>query len=239
MVDANVEVVSEIEIITDKSVLRQVSTPCDTDLTPENQDTMRKLVDAFPKGSLGLAAPQIGIFKRMFVVNLSSGIYFFVNPEIQWKSPDKIPSDEGCLSLPGTVRCVERHQSIKVRADVLTDGEKLIGEALQFRGLDACIVQHEYDHLEGVLLIDHPEAQTPAEKNRERNRKRQIRIKAHRSTEKILQSNKKRKVKTKKITKKAKNDMAKARHRLKKRVEVQERIRAKQEGLFESADDKS
>lgn len=237
------------DIVTDQSALRQVSTACDTELTLVNKEIVEKLLFSFPKEALGLAAPQIGVFKRMFVARLTSGVYIFVNPEFTRKSPDMIPSEEGCLSLPDTARCVERHQSVtvgnldsgvllRIEADDVTQ----VNGVLQLRGLDACIVQHECNHLDGVLLIDLPETKTTTERISERKNQRQNRIKAHRSTEVKLQSRKKP-TKPRKLSKtaqqKIQNKSRKDRQRLQKRVEIQERIRAEQEGLFDSADDKS
>lgn len=237
------------EILTDQSVLRQVSTPCEVDLTPENKEIVEKLLSSFPSNALGLAAPQIGIFKRMFVARLISGVYIFVNPEFVQKSPDMIPSEERCLSLPGVFRCVERYQSITIGnldsgiiLRIEADDVIRINDVLRLRGLDACIVQHEYDHLEGRLLIDLPETKTSAERVIERNKKRLNRIKTHRLTKKSLQTNKQckqDKQKPRKLTKKDRDRLKKERQRLKKCVEVQERIRAREEGLIESSNAKS
>lgn len=106
----------------------------------------------YENNGVGLAAPQVGILKRVFVVDVmdGKGAKVFINPEILEKSGEQI-DEEGCLSLPGRHKAVNRANKIKIKAlDI--DGNEFVLEAEE---LLARAIQHEYDHLEGVLFIDH------------------------------------------------------------------------------------
>lgn len=101
---------------------------------------------------VGLAAPQVGILKRLFVIDIydGEGPRVFINPEILEKSGEQT-DEEGCLSLPGRHKPVKRANKIKIKAlDV--NGNEFVLNAEEFL---ARAIQHEYDHLEGVLFIDH------------------------------------------------------------------------------------
>jgi peptide deformylase len=101
---------------------------------------------------IGLAATQVGTAHRLFVyrVEPDSPIQAVLNPEIEWSSKDQEWGEEGCLSLPGVLVDVERPLHIRVRAqDAL--GEEIVIEA---SGLEARVIQHETDHLDGVLILD-------------------------------------------------------------------------------------
>ena len=110
---------------------------------------------------VGLAAPQIGLPIRVFVIDLSvladkepkyEGFKkTFINPEIIEKSKETVSQEEGCLSIPGVNESVSRPVKIKVR--YLDD--KLEVREEEFNDYVARVVQHEYDHLEGKLFIDH------------------------------------------------------------------------------------
>ncbi len=107
---------------------------------------------------LGLAAPQIGVLRRVFVLDLEAlqigkGVKAFINPEIVEKS-GWVVGEEGCLSIPGVYGEVGRFARIRYRAKVLQDGE-LVEEEGELEGLAARAFQHELDHLNGVLFIDH------------------------------------------------------------------------------------
>ena len=99
---------------------------------------------------VGIAAPQVGVMRRMFIAEPEPDrVYFMINPEILEQSGSQI-DDEGCLSVPGMIGTVERPERIKIRAMDL-DG---IVQEYEFEGFDARVMCHEYDHLEGVLYID-------------------------------------------------------------------------------------
>jgi peptide deformylase len=101
---------------------------------------------------IGLAAPQVGVSHRLFVyrVEPDSPVQAIVNPEIEWSSRDKETMEEGCLSLPAVHVDVERPLHVRVRAQDAW-GEDIVVEA---SGLEARVIQHETDHLDGVLILD-------------------------------------------------------------------------------------
>lgn len=110
---------------------------------------------------IGLAATQVGILHRVLVyrVEQDSPVNALVNPEIEWSSKDKEWSEEGCLSLPAVLVDVERPVHVRVRAQD-EQGERITIEA---SGLEARVIQHELDHLDGVLILD----RTPRDQRKE------------------------------------------------------------------------
>ena len=124
-------------------------------------DDLRALIEdmfetMYHAEGVGLAAPQIGISKRIFVVDVrdeedpEEGRYAFINPEVVSASKRLDKAPEGCLSIPGIEETVERPEQVVFRAhdpfgEVFeVEGDDLLGRALQ----------HEFDHLEGVLFLD-------------------------------------------------------------------------------------
>lgn len=109
----------------------------------------------YRRGGIGLAAPQVGWNARVIVGNAmgrahhDSGAFVLINPEIIPFGPE-VAMVEGCLSIPGVYATVSRPQSVMVRSLTFDGQEK---ESI-FDGLIARIIQHEYDHLEGILFID-------------------------------------------------------------------------------------
>jgi peptide deformylase len=101
---------------------------------------------------VGLAATQLGTLRRMLVFQIGSEAEptVLVNPEIEWRSDEGATAEEGCLSLPGVVVDVDRPLHVRARA-VDPKGEPLSIEA---SGLEARVIQHEVDHLDGVLMLD-------------------------------------------------------------------------------------
>ena len=100
---------------------------------------------------VGLAGPQVGVDKRLFIVSLNDGTRkVFVNPEIVETSVDTCPYEEGCLSIPGVYHNVIRPSKVKVFAQ----DEKDHAFTLDASGLLARVIQHENDHLDGKLFID-------------------------------------------------------------------------------------
>jgi len=99
---------------------------------------------------VGLAAPQVGALQRLLVYDVDEDPKVLVNPILDEFSEEIEEFDEGCLSVPGVTMPVERPVSVRVRA---SDAD---GEPLDFRaeGFEARVIQHEYDHLEGVLIVD-------------------------------------------------------------------------------------
>lgn len=100
---------------------------------------------------LGLAAPQIGQSLRVCVAQINNRLTPLVDPEITWRSKQTDVVEEGCLSLPGIWGDVTRPIAITLR---YTDarGEK---QERKLEGLDARVVQHEVDHLDGILIVDY------------------------------------------------------------------------------------
>ena len=103
---------------------------------------------------VGLAAPQVGISRRLIVLDTTDpGEKFaLANPKIVWKSEDTDINEEGCLSIPGVEGDVARSIKIKVKANDIHTGEDITIDASDFL---ARVLQHEIDHLDGVLFVDH------------------------------------------------------------------------------------
>jgi peptide deformylase len=104
---------------------------------------------------VGLAAPQLGISQRVLVYRLGADapLIALVNPEIEWLSEETVTAEEGCLSIPRISVDVERPLYARV-GGVDLEGEPLLIEA---SGLEARVLQHEIDHLDGVLILDRTE----------------------------------------------------------------------------------
>ncbi|WP_397416709.1 peptide deformylase [Phenylobacterium sp.] len=137
-------------------VLKQVSQPVaavDDDLRALMDDMLETMYAA---PGIGLAAVQIGVPKRVIVMDLAregedKAPRYFVNPEVLWASDETAPYEEGCLSVPEYFDEVERPAKVKLRY-LNYQGETVEEDA---EGLFAVCIQHEMDHLEGVLFIDH------------------------------------------------------------------------------------
>jgi peptide deformylase len=101
---------------------------------------------------VGLAAPQLGISQRLLVyrVGPDAPLIALANPEVEWASDEREGSDEGCLSIPGVTVDVERPVHIRVRAQ----DEHGDPRSLEASGLEARVIQHEMDHLDGVLILE-------------------------------------------------------------------------------------
>jgi peptide deformylase len=133
-------------------VLKSVASPVtefDQQLASEAERMIDLMRDAI---GVGLAATQLGTLRRMLVFQVGPDAEptVLVNPEIDWRSGDLVTAEEGCLSLPGVVVDVERPLHVRARgADVR--GEPFSVEA---SGLEARVIQHEVDHLDGVLFVD-------------------------------------------------------------------------------------
>jgi peptide deformylase len=136
-------------------VLRSAASPVtefDEQLEADAERMIELMRDAI---GVGLAATQLGTLRRMLVFQVGSEAEptVLVNPEIEWRSDDLVTAEEGCLSLPGVVVDVERPLHVTARA-VDVHGEPLTIEA---SGLEARVIQHEVDHLDGVLMLDRTE----------------------------------------------------------------------------------
>jgi peptide deformylase len=133
-------------------VLRSAASPVaefDESLAADGERMVGLMHDAI---GVGLAATQLGILRRLLVfqAGMDAVPTLLVNPEIEWVSDEVATAEEGCLSLPGIVVDVERPLFVRVRGLDAT-GEPLMIEG---SGLEARVLQHEIDHLDGVLMID-------------------------------------------------------------------------------------
>jgi peptide deformylase len=100
---------------------------------------------------VGIAGPQIGLMKRIFVVHIEGDEErVFINPSILETSQEMVKYEEGCLSVPGIYVDVIRSEAVKIQAW----NEKGKPFTMEANGLLARVIQHEYDHLEGVLFLD-------------------------------------------------------------------------------------
>jgi peptide deformylase len=102
---------------------------------------------------VGLAAPQLGLSQRVLVyrVGADAPLVTLVNPEVEWRSDDEVETaEEGCLSIAGVAVDVERPVYVRVRARDEHGDDRLV----EASGLEARVIQHEVDHLDGVLILD-------------------------------------------------------------------------------------
>lgn len=99
---------------------------------------------------VGLAAPQVGVLQRILVYDLDEDPHVLVNPVLDELSDETEEADEGCLSIPGVAMPVSRSVRLRVRA------QDVNGEPLDYyaEGMEARVIQHEADHLDGVLIVD-------------------------------------------------------------------------------------
>jgi peptide deformylase len=101
---------------------------------------------------VGLAAPQVGLSQRLLVyrVGHEAPLIALINPEIEWSSEDGEEAEEGCLSIPGVGVDVDRPVHVRVRGRDEFGEDRLV----EASGLEARVIQHEMDHLDGVLILD-------------------------------------------------------------------------------------
>jgi len=147
-------------------ILRQKTVQVDS-VTQELHDLIQDMIETMHHAEgIGLAAPQIGRSESLFVVDVSpimedvmelqdqpvpSQPMIFVNPEILWESDDEVEYEEGCLSIPEIKEMVYRSSSLKIQFQDVALQEQVA----TFEGFLARVIQHEYDHLHGVLFLDH------------------------------------------------------------------------------------
>ncbi len=142
-------------------VLRKLA----TDITPDYQGLAELIPNMFEtmykSDGIGIAAPQVGLPIRLFVIDASplASDYpevkgfkrVFINAHIKRMSDDQMETSEGCLSLPGISEYVKRSTEIEIEYD----DENFVHKTEVIKGYAAVVVQHEYDHLDGKLFIDH------------------------------------------------------------------------------------
>ncbi|MDA7580919.1 peptide deformylase [Candidatus Pelagibacter sp.] len=143
-------------LIEPNKLLRQVSEPVDK-VGDEERKLMDDMLDTmYDAPGIGLAAIQIGVPKRIIVMDISRDENkkeprYFVNPIIKNKNIDKTKYEEGCLSVPNQFAEIERPNTCEVEF-LDYEGKK---QLLKAQGLLATCIQHEMDHLEGILFIDY------------------------------------------------------------------------------------
>ena len=164
-----------IDNAADLAVLKQISTPVEGPVTADLRRLMDDMLETmYAAPGIGLAAVQIGDVRRVIVMDLNDAVLegdvedaeadeseeaqiarrnprYYVNPEIVWASDELFTYEEGCLSVPEYFDSVERPARVRLRY-LNYAGETIEEEA---EGLYAVCIQHEMDHLEGVLFIDH------------------------------------------------------------------------------------
>jgi peptide deformylase len=152
----------DIKVI-DEPVLRRKAKKV-AKVTPELRQLIDDMVETMRDApGVGLAAPQVGVSERVIVVEYAEEddeaedappakkkLYTLINPEIIWASEEMVDGTEGCLSIPGWLGDVARHEAIAVKA-LNRSGQKV---KINAEGWLARIFQHEIDHLDGVLYID-------------------------------------------------------------------------------------
>ncbi|MFH0873689.1 MAG: peptide deformylase [Candidatus Komeilibacteria bacterium] len=146
------ELTSGLTLVTvPQPILRQKARPVSA-ITEDIKILAEKMIIALTEfKGVGLAAPQVNQSVRLIVVlDNKGGATVMINPEITFKSKGRAVGEEGCLSVPGVFGMVGR--AVKIRYKYLNlEGKKVVGKA---KGLEAIIVQHECDHLDGTLFID-------------------------------------------------------------------------------------
>lgn len=189
-----------------EEVLRQKSVPIkDEEINDELRALAEEMFETMDAANgVGLACPQIGKNIRMFVAEADDDVRrVFINPQIIATSDDSVPYEEGCLSVPQVYENIMRPSKVTVQAQD-QNGKKFTLEA---EGLLARIIQHENDHLEGVIFIDRGDADF-AKKTAEQFAKRAERA-AQKAAEKEAKAKKiAAKIAAKKAAKEAKKNNA-------------------------------
>jgi peptide deformylase len=141
-------------VIAPDPVLEKIAEPV-VSINDKLVRTMYNMLETmYEANGIGLAAPQVGISKRFFVMHIdeeNEDPYFFINPVIIKKSSKDSEHEEGCLSFPQQIILIHRPASITVEYLDLKGQKK----RQNFDGLHATCIQHEIDHLNGVTIIDH------------------------------------------------------------------------------------
>lgn len=145
----------------DDDILREKTRPVET-LTDEIRQLINDMFETmYNSDGVGLAAPQVGELHRVFVVDTDAmaeeedepayGPIAMINPEITFRADETTEMEEGCLSIPGVNASVKRSKSIVVEYR----DKDFNKQQLEVDGWLARVIQHEYDHLEGILFLDH------------------------------------------------------------------------------------
>ncbi len=120
------------------------------EITPEIKELIFNMKETLrAEKGIGLAAPQVGISKKVIIINAGQDYAAFINPRTINKSFKKVKGEEGCLSFPKLWLEIKRHKEIRVKA-LNEDGKEIL---LKAEGFSARVFQHEIDHLNGVLFF--------------------------------------------------------------------------------------
>lgn len=131
--------------------LRRTAKPIENINSNENHQLIADMILTMrEENGIGLAAIQVEVDKRVIIVETKDGVISFINPEIVTHSDDMEVGEEGCLSVPGAYGQVKRYLSISVKS-FDAEGNEQIHDT---QGLFARVIQHEIDHLNGILFID-------------------------------------------------------------------------------------
>lgn len=141
-----------LKIITNPNpILRKKAAGVTNPLAPDIQKLIPEMIKIMKASDgIGIAAPQVGESIQLIVVNTKDGPLVLFNPKIISKSFRKEDQEEGCLSVPGVFGIVKRHKKVKVNALDIKGKETKINA----QGLFARVLQHEIDHINGILFID-------------------------------------------------------------------------------------
>lgn len=145
----------KIQTGAENPILRQKSTPIDT-IDKSTKKLAKDMLETMnANNGLGIAAPQVGVNKRMFITTINmgtdhEGLITMINPYIEFPNDEKETGEEGCLSLPELYKPVTRHKYVRVKYKDLKNNDQI----LDLEGLNARVIQHETDHLDGILFID-------------------------------------------------------------------------------------
>lgn len=146
-------------VIAGAPVLREVAQPVER-IDKKLQRLLRDMAETmYAADGVGLAAPQVGVSKRVVVIDVGEGLYELINPVIV-KREGKVLGSEGCLSVPDYEGEVERFEYVECEFTDKT-GQRML---LSASGLLAVCVQHELDHLDGILFIDKAKTISPKQK---------------------------------------------------------------------------
>lgn len=132
-------------------LLRKKTVKVKDPLAKDVQELISNMLETmYENNGVGLASTQVGSDQRLCVIEADGEQYVLINPQITSKSKNKVISEEGCLSFPGVYFPISRHSEVQVRyTDEFGKATKVKGHGLLARAL-----QHELDHLDGVLIID-------------------------------------------------------------------------------------
>jgi len=142
---------SSLKLITEPNLILRTKAKEIAQITPEIVQLILDMAQTMKENKgLGLAAPQVNQSVRLCLISTENGPLPLINPKILWKSLRKEVEEEGCLSCPGVWGLVKRSKIIYVKA--LNQEGKVI--SFRAEGLFARVIQHEVDHLNGILIID-------------------------------------------------------------------------------------